>query len=95
MASEEMDRLIALLKRLHLRHLAQNLDEHLQKAAQLKLDSFGLLQGVVEAIAVRCTIWQLPLLVTPRVFLHQQLFSKLSRRSTAYYRSTSPSTPPR
>ena len=49
MASEEMDRLIALLKRLHLRHLAQNLDEHLQKAAQLKLDSFGFLERVVEA----------------------------------------------
>lgn len=49
MASEEMDRLITLLKRLHLRHLAQNLDEHLQQAAQLKLDPFAFLRRVVEA----------------------------------------------
>ena len=48
MASDEMDRLIALLKRLHLRHLAQNLDEHLQKSAQLKLDPFAFLLRVVE-----------------------------------------------
>lgn len=49
MASDEMDRLKALLKRLHLRHLAQNLDEHLQKAAELKLDPFGFLLRVAEA----------------------------------------------
>lgn len=49
MASDEMDRLTALLKRLHLRHLAQNLDEHLQKAAQLKLDPFGFLLRVAES----------------------------------------------
>lgn len=49
MANQEMDRLIALLKRLHLRHLAANLDEHLQKAAQLKLDPFGFLLRVAEA----------------------------------------------
>jgi len=49
MASDEMDRLKALLKRLHLRHLAQNLDEHLQQAAQLKLDPFGFLLRVAEA----------------------------------------------
>jgi DNA replication protein DnaC len=49
MASDEMDRLIALLKRLHLRHLAQNLDDHLQKAAQLKLDPFAFLLHVAEA----------------------------------------------
>jgi DNA replication protein DnaC len=49
MASDEMDRLQALLKRLHLRHLAQNLDEHLQQAAQLELDPFGFLLRVAEA----------------------------------------------
>lgn len=49
MASDEMDRLISLLKRLHLRHLAQNLDEHLQGAAQLKLDPFAFLLRVAEA----------------------------------------------
>lgn len=49
MASDEMDRLQALLKRLHLRHLAQNLDEHLLQAAQLKLDPFGFLLRVAEA----------------------------------------------
>jgi len=49
MASEEMERLTALLKRLHLRHLVQNLDEHLQNAAQLKLDPFGFLLRVAEA----------------------------------------------
>jgi DNA replication protein DnaC len=49
MASEEMDRLIALLKRLNLRHLAQNLDEHLAKSAQLKLDPFAFLLRVAEA----------------------------------------------
>ena len=37
MASEEMDRLIAHLKRLGLAHAARNLDEHLQQAAHLKL----------------------------------------------------------
>lgn len=49
MASEDMDRLIALLQRLHLRHLAQNLGDHLREAAQLKLDPFGLLVRVAEA----------------------------------------------
>jgi DNA replication protein DnaC len=49
MASDEMDRLIALLRRLHLRHLAQNLDDHLQKAAHLKLDPFAFLLRVAEA----------------------------------------------
>jgi len=38
-----------MLKRLNLRHLAANLDEHLQKAAALKLDPFELLERVVEA----------------------------------------------
>lgn len=49
MASDEMDRLLTLLKRLHLRHLAQNLDDHLQKSASLKLDPFAFLLRVVEA----------------------------------------------
>jgi DNA replication protein DnaC len=49
MASEELDRLIALLKRLHLAHLAQNLQDHLDKAAQLKLDPFAFLLRVAEA----------------------------------------------
>ncbi|HOY81918.1 MAG TPA: IS21-like element helper ATPase IstB [Rhodoglobus sp.] len=49
MASDELDRLISLLKRLHLRHLAQNLDDHLQKGAQLKLDAFSFLLRVTEA----------------------------------------------
>jgi DNA replication protein DnaC len=44
-----MERLTTLLKRLNLRHLSQNLDEHLQKAARLKLDPFGFLLRVAEA----------------------------------------------
>jgi DNA replication protein DnaC len=49
MASEEMDRLIAHLKRLHLAHAAQRLDEHLQQAAQLKLSHLSFLARVAEA----------------------------------------------
>ena len=49
MASEEMDRLKAHLKRLSLRHAAQNLDEHLLKAATLKLGHLALLARVAEA----------------------------------------------
>jgi DNA replication protein DnaC len=49
MASEDMDRLIAHLKRLGLRHAAQRLDEHLQQAAQLKLSHLALLARIVEA----------------------------------------------
>ena len=49
MASEEMDRLIAHLKRLGLAHAARNLDEHLQQAAQLKLSGLALLARIAEA----------------------------------------------
>jgi DNA replication protein DnaC len=49
MASDEMDRLLAQMKRLHLRNIAANLDEHLQQAAQLKLSPFALLARLVEA----------------------------------------------
>lgn len=49
MASEELDQLIANLKRLHLRHAAARLDEHLQDARQLKLGHLGFLARVVEA----------------------------------------------
>jgi DNA replication protein DnaC len=49
MASDERERLIAHLKRLHLRHAAQNLDEHLRQAAQLKLGHLGFLARIAEA----------------------------------------------
>jgi len=49
MASEEMDRVIAHLKRLGLAHAARNLDEHLQQAAALKLSGLALLARIVEA----------------------------------------------
>lgn len=49
MASDELDRLIAGLTRLHLRHAAHNLDEHLRDAARLKLGHVALLARVVEA----------------------------------------------
>jgi DNA replication protein DnaC len=49
MASEEMDRLIAHLKRLGLAHAARNLDEHLQQAAALKLSGLALLAHIAEA----------------------------------------------
>ena len=49
MASEEMDRIIAHLKRLGLAHAAQSLDEHLQQAAQLKLSGLGLIARIAEA----------------------------------------------
>jgi DNA replication protein DnaC len=49
MASEEMDRLIAHLKRLKLSHAAQSIAEHLQQAAQLKLSGLALLARVMEA----------------------------------------------
>lgn len=49
MASDERERLIEHLKRLHLRHAAQNLDEHLRQAAQLKLGHLGLLARIAEA----------------------------------------------
>jgi DNA replication protein DnaC len=49
MASDERDRLIEHLRRLHLRHAANNLDEHLRQAAQLKLGHLGLLARIMEA----------------------------------------------
>lgn len=49
MASDEREQLIEHLKRLHLRHAAQNLDEHLRQAAQLKLGHLGLLARIAEA----------------------------------------------
>ncbi len=49
MASEEHDRLIAHLRRLSLRHAAQNLEEHLRQAAQLKLAHLAFLARVAEA----------------------------------------------
>jgi DNA replication protein DnaC len=49
MASEERDRLIENLKRLALRHAAQNLDEHLKQAASLKLGHTAFLARIVEA----------------------------------------------
>jgi DNA replication protein DnaC len=44
-----MDRLIAHLRRLHLAHAAQRLDEHLQQAAQLKLSHLAFLARIAEA----------------------------------------------
>jgi DNA replication protein DnaC len=49
MASEERDRLLQNLRRLALRHAAQNLDEHLNQAASLKLGHLAFLARVVEA----------------------------------------------
>jgi DNA replication protein DnaC len=49
MASEERDRLIQNLRRLALRHAAQNLDEHLKQAAALKLGHVAFLARIVEA----------------------------------------------
>jgi DNA replication protein DnaC len=49
MASEERDRLIENLRRLLLRHAAQNLDEHLRQAAHLKLGHLAFLARIAEA----------------------------------------------
>lgn len=49
MASEERDQLVANLKRLQLRHAANNLDNLLRDAARLKLGHLGFLARVVEA----------------------------------------------
>jgi len=49
MASEERDRLEQNLRRLALRHAAQDLDEHLRQAAQLKLGHLALLARIAEA----------------------------------------------
>jgi DNA replication protein DnaC len=52
MASEELDRLIANLRRLHLAHAANNLEEHLRQATQLKLGNLAFLGRVMEAEVV-------------------------------------------
>ena len=52
MASEELDNLVAHLKRLSLAHAANNLDEHLRQAAQLKLGHLAFLARVMEAEVV-------------------------------------------
>jgi DNA replication protein DnaC len=49
MASDEIDRLLQNLRRLALRHAAQNLDEHARQATQLKLGHVGFLARIVEA----------------------------------------------
>ena len=49
MASDEMDRLLQNLRRLNLRHAANNLDEHLRQAAQLKLGHLPLLARIAKA----------------------------------------------
>jgi DNA replication protein DnaC len=49
MASEELDRLLQNLKRLHLAHAANNLDEHLRQGAHLKLGRLAFLGRVMEA----------------------------------------------
>ncbi|MEK7357332.1 MAG: IS21-like element helper ATPase IstB [Bdellovibrionota bacterium] len=49
MASEELDRLLQHLKRLHLRHAAENLEGHILQAAQLKLGHLAFLARIAEA----------------------------------------------
>jgi len=49
MASEELDRLLANLRRLHLAHAANNLEEHLRHASELKLGHLAFLGRVMEA----------------------------------------------
>lgn len=49
MASEERDRLLGNLRRLALRHAAQNLDEHLRQAGSLKLGHLAFLARIAEA----------------------------------------------
>jgi DNA replication protein DnaC len=49
MASEERDRLLENLRRLALRHAAQNLDEHLRQAATLKVGHLAFLARIAEA----------------------------------------------
>ena len=48
MASEEMDRLLQNLRRLHLAHAANNLEDHLRQATQLKLGHLALLARIME-----------------------------------------------
>jgi DNA replication protein DnaC len=52
MASEELDRLTQNLKRLSLAHAANNLEDHLRQAAQLKLGHLAFLARVMEAEVV-------------------------------------------
>ena len=52
MASEELDRLSQNLRRLNLAHAANNLDEHLRQAAQLRLGHLAFLSRVMEAEVV-------------------------------------------
>ena len=49
MASDEHDRLTTNLRRLALAHAANNLDEHLRQAGQLKLGHLAFLARIVEA----------------------------------------------
>jgi DNA replication protein DnaC len=49
MASEELDSLVANLRRLSLAHAANNLEEHLRQAAQLKLGHLAFIARVMEA----------------------------------------------
>ena len=49
MATEERDRLLEYLRRLSLRHATQNLDQHLEQAAALKLGPEPFLLRLVEA----------------------------------------------
>jgi hypothetical protein len=52
MASEELDRLIANLRQVRLPYAAAHLEEHLQKAASLKLGHLAFLARVIEAEVV-------------------------------------------
>jgi len=49
MASEERDRLIANLRRLHLSHAANDIDDHLRRAKQLEQGHLAFLASLVEA----------------------------------------------
>ena len=49
MASEDREQLLQHLRRLSLRHAAQNLDDHLEKSAKLKLGPEGFLTRLIEA----------------------------------------------
>ena len=55
MASEELDNLIANLRRLSLAHAANNLEEHLRQAAQLKLGHLAFIARVMEAEVIART----------------------------------------
>src|SRR5260221_13939281 len=52
MASEELDRLVANLKRLHLAHASNNLEEPLKQAVQPKLGHLAFMARVMEAEVV-------------------------------------------